>query len=106
VITQCNASYRHLLASAADDAVLFNMHIFVGLLLIFLYEVGVAAILPTQSEIPMLGYNYILLAWIFVFVVLGKMLGTYIVFFGGRSGQGDGTILAIPRLSQLGKEVL
>jgi len=51
-----------LLASAADDAVLFNMHIFVGLLLIFLYEVGVAAILPTQSEIPMLGYNYILLA--------------------------------------------
>jgi len=59
------------------------MHIFVGFLLIFLYEVGAAAILPTPSEIPTLGYNYISLAWIFVFAVLGKMVGTYIVFLLG-----------------------
>ena len=59
------------------------MHIFVGLLLIFLYEVGTATILPTPSEIPMLGYDYIPLAWIFVFAVLGKMVGAYIVFLVG-----------------------
>jgi len=64
------------------------MHIFVGLLLIFLYEVGAAVILPTPSEIPMLGYNYIPLAWIFVFAVLGKMVGAYIVFLVGDRAKG------------------
>jgi len=59
------------------------MHIFVGLLLIFLYEVGAAVILPTPSEIPILGYNYIPLAWIFLFAVLGKTVGAYIVFMVG-----------------------
>ena len=59
------------------------MHIFVGLLLIFLYEVGAAVILPTPSEIPILGYNYIPLAWMFVFAVLGKTVGAYIVFMVG-----------------------
>ena len=64
------------------------MHIFVGLLLIFLYEVGAAVILPTPSEIPMLGYNYIPLVWIFVFAVLGKMVGAYIVFLAGDRAKG------------------
>ena len=59
------------------------MHIFVGLLLIFLYEVGAAVVLPTPSEIPVLGYDYIPLAWIFVFAVLGKTVGAYIVFMVG-----------------------
>jgi len=62
---------------------MFAMHIFVGLLLIFLYEVGAAVILPTPSEIPMLGYNYIPIVWIFIFAVLGKIVGAYIVFLIG-----------------------
>ena len=59
------------------------MHVFVGLLLIFLYEVGTAVVLPTPSEIPMLGYNYVPLGWIFLFAVLGKIAGSYIVFWAG-----------------------
>jgi len=66
-----------------DSAVLFGMHILAGLLLIFLYEVGTAVVLPTPSEIPVLGYKYIPLAWIFLFAVLGKMIGAYIVFLVG-----------------------
>lgn len=59
------------------------MQIFIGLLVIFLYEVGTAVVLPTPSEIPMLGYNYIPLGWIFLFAVLGKIVGSYIVFWAG-----------------------
>jgi len=59
------------------------MHILTGLLLIFLYEIGAAVVLPTPSEIPLLGYNYIPLGWIFVCAVLGKIVGAYIVFLVG-----------------------
>jgi len=59
------------------------MRILGGLLLIFIYEVGAAVILPTPSEIPVLGYNYIPLGWIFLFAVLGKTVGSYLVFLGG-----------------------
>ena len=59
------------------------MRTLAGLLLIFLYEVGAAVILPTPSEIPVLGYNWIPLFWIFVFAVAGKTVGSYIIFFLG-----------------------
>ncbi len=59
------------------------MQILIGLLVIFLYEVAAAVVLPTPSEIPMVGYNYIPLGWIFVFAVLGKIVGAYIVFRAG-----------------------
>ena len=63
------------------------MHILAGLLLIFIYEVGAAVILPTPSEIPVLGYNYIPLGWILLFAVLGKTVGSYIVFLGGAKAK-------------------
>jgi uncharacterized membrane protein YdjX (TVP38/TMEM64 family) len=53
------------------------------LLLVFLYEVGTAVILPTPSEIPVLGYTRIPIGWILAFAVAGKMLGSYLVFFLG-----------------------
>lgn len=63
------------------------MRVLAGLLLIFIYEVGAAVILPTPSEIPVLGYNYIPLGWIFLFAVLGKTVGSYIVFLGGAKAK-------------------
>jgi len=54
-----------------------------ALLLIFLYEVGAAVILPTPSEIPVFGYQWIPLGWIFVFAVAGKTAGSYLIFFLG-----------------------
>ena len=51
--------------------------------MIFLYEVGAAMILPTPSEIPVLGYTWIPLGWIFVFAVAGKTVGSYLIFFLG-----------------------
>ena len=53
------------------------------LFLIFLYEVGAAVILPTPSEIPVFGYSFIPLGWIFVFAVAGKTVGSYLIFFLG-----------------------
>ena len=53
------------------------------LLLIFLYEVGTAVILPTPSEVPVLGYTRIPIGWIFVFAIAGKIAGSYLVFFFG-----------------------
>jgi uncharacterized membrane protein YdjX (TVP38/TMEM64 family) len=53
------------------------------LLLVFLYEVGTAIILPTPSEIPVLGYTRIPIGWIFVFAVAGKIAGSYVIFFLG-----------------------
>ncbi len=53
------------------------------LLLIFLYEVGTTVILPTPSEIPVLGYTRIPIGWIFAFAVAGKIVGSYLVFFLG-----------------------
>lgn len=60
-----------------------RMHALGALLLIFLYEVGSAVVLPTPSEIPVLGYQWIPLFWIFVFAVTGKTVGSYLVFFLG-----------------------
>ncbi len=54
-----------------------------ALLLIFLYEVGAAVILPTPSEIPVFGYTWIPLGWIFAFAVAGKTVGSYLIFFLG-----------------------
>jgi membrane protein YqaA with SNARE-associated domain len=54
-----------------------------ALLLIFLYEIGAAVILPTPSEIPVLGYTWIPIWWIFLFAVAGKTVGSYLVFFLG-----------------------
>jgi membrane protein YqaA with SNARE-associated domain len=54
-----------------------------ALLLIFLYEVGTAVILPTPSEVPVLGYTWIPLGWIFAFAVAGKIAGSYLIFFLG-----------------------
>ncbi|MEA3239121.1 MAG: hypothetical protein U9Q94_05015 [Candidatus Bipolaricaulota bacterium] len=42
-----------------------------------------AVVLPTLSEIQVLGYDYIPLAWILLFAVLGKMVGAYILFLVG-----------------------
>ena len=53
------------------------------LLLIFLYEVGTAVVLPTPSEVPVLGYTRIPIGWIFVFAISGKIVGSYLVFFFG-----------------------
>ncbi len=63
------------------------MRVLAGLLLIFIYEVGAAVILPTPSEIPVLGYNYIPIGWIFLFAVLGKTVGSYLVFLGGAKAK-------------------
>ncbi len=54
-----------------------------ALLLIFLYEIGAAVILPTPSELPVLTYKWIPLEWLFLFAVAGKTLGSYVVFFLG-----------------------
>lgn len=54
-----------------------------ALLVIFLYEIGAAVILPTPSELPVLTYKWIPLGWLFLFAVAGKTLGSYIVFFLG-----------------------
>jgi len=54
-----------------------------GLLLIFLYEVGTAVVLPTPSEAPLLASNRIPLGWIFAFAVAGKIVGSYLIFFLG-----------------------
>jgi len=54
-----------------------------ALILIFLYEVGAAVILPTPSELPIFGYSWIPIGWVFVFAVAGKFVGSYIVFFIG-----------------------
>ncbi len=54
-----------------------------GLLLVFLYEVGAALILPTPSELPVLVAPWLPLAWVFVFAVSGKIVGSYLVFFLG-----------------------
>ena len=59
------------------------MQILGALLLIFLYEVAAAVVLPTPSEIPVLGYTWIPVWLIFIFAVAGKTLGSYIVFFLG-----------------------
>lgn len=64
------------------------MHALGALLLIFLYEVGAAVILPTPSEIPVLGYTWLPLGWIFIFAVAGKTAGSYLLFFLGDRMKG------------------
>jgi membrane protein YqaA with SNARE-associated domain len=59
------------------------MHTLGGLLLVFLYEVGAALVLPTPSELPVLGRSWLPLGWVFAFAVAGKILGSYVVFFLG-----------------------
>jgi len=59
------------------------MNVLGALLLIFLYEVGAAVILPTPSEIPVFGYTWIPIGWIFAFAVAGKTVGSYLIFFLG-----------------------
>ena len=59
-----------------------------ALLLIFLYEVGTAVILPTPSEVPVFGYTWIPLALIFAFAVAGKIVGSYLIFFLGDRAKG------------------
>jgi uncharacterized membrane protein YdjX (TVP38/TMEM64 family) len=59
-----------------------------ALVLIFLYEVGTAIVLPTPSEVPVLGYSWIPLGWIFVFAVAGKIVGSYLIFFIGDRAKG------------------
>lgn len=71
-----------------SGVLLFRMKILTGLILIFLYEVGAAVILPTPSEIPVLGYGFIPLGWIFLVAVLGKTVGAYIVFLVGDRAKG------------------
>lgn len=51
-----------------------------ALLLIFLYEVGAAVILPTPSETPVFGYTWIPIGWIFSFAVAGKTVGSFLIF--------------------------
>jgi uncharacterized membrane protein YdjX (TVP38/TMEM64 family) len=58
------------------------------LLLIFLYEIGTAVFLPTPSEVPILSYSWIPLAWIFAFAVAGKIVGSYLIFFAGDRVKG------------------
>lgn len=60
-----------------------------ALLLIFLYEVGTAIILPTPSGIHVLAHNRLPLFWIFVFAVAGKMTGAYFLFFLGNRMKGS-----------------
>jgi len=60
-----------------------HMHTLGALLLVFLYEFGAAVILPTPSGIPVLGYTWIPLGWIFLFAVAGKTVGSYLIFFLG-----------------------
>ncbi|MCD5415676.1 VTT domain-containing protein [Candidatus Bipolaricaulota bacterium] len=60
-----------------------------ALLLIFLYEVGTAIILPTPSGIHVLAHNQLPLLWIFVFAVAGKTTGAYLLFFLGDRMKGS-----------------
>jgi len=59
-----------------------------ALLLIFVYEAGTAVLLPTPSEVPILGTPWIPLGWIFLFAVAGKIVGSYLVFFLGDRTKG------------------
>ncbi len=59
------------------------MHALVGLLLVFLYEVGAAVILPTPAELPLATYKWLPLGWMVLFAVAGKTIGSYLVFFLG-----------------------
>ncbi len=73
------------------------MHALAALLLIFLYEVGAAVVLPTPSEIPVLGYTWLPLGWIFVFAVAGKTVGSYLVFFLGDRVKSTGRFQRLAR---------
>jgi membrane protein DedA with SNARE-associated domain len=59
------------------------MHAFAGLLLVFLYEVGAAVILPTPSELPLATYTWLPVGWVVLFAVAGKTVGSYVLFFLG-----------------------
>ena len=59
------------------------MHVLVGLLLVFLYEVGAAVILPTPAELPLVTYKWLPLGWMVLFAVAGKTIGSYLVFYLG-----------------------
>lgn len=59
------------------------MHTLVGLLLVFLYEVGAAVILPTPAELPLVTYKWLPVGWIVLFAVAGKTIGSYLLFFLG-----------------------
>jgi membrane protein YqaA with SNARE-associated domain len=59
------------------------MHTLGGLALVFLYEVGTALVLPTPSELPVLGHTVLPIGWVFVVAVAGKIVGSYLVFFVG-----------------------
>jgi uncharacterized membrane protein YdjX (TVP38/TMEM64 family) len=54
-----------------------------ALALVFLYEVGTALVLPTPSELPVIGHTWLPIAWVFAAAVAGKILGSYLVFFLG-----------------------
>ncbi|MCX6093638.1 MAG: VTT domain-containing protein [Candidatus Bipolaricaulota bacterium] len=59
------------------------MHTLGGLALVFLYEIGTALVLPTPSELPIIGRTWLPIGWVFVVAVAGKILGSYLVFFLG-----------------------
>jgi membrane protein YqaA with SNARE-associated domain len=59
------------------------MHTLVGLLLVFLYEIGAAVILPTPAELPLVTYKWLPVGWMTLFAVAGKIVGSYLVFFLG-----------------------
>jgi membrane protein YqaA with SNARE-associated domain len=59
------------------------MHTLVGLLFVFLYEVGAAVILPTPAELPLVTYKWLPVGWMTLFAVVGKIIGSYLVFFLG-----------------------
>jgi membrane protein YqaA with SNARE-associated domain len=59
------------------------MHALAGLLLVFLYEVGAAVILPTPAELPLVSYKWLPLGWMVLFAAAGKFAGSYLVFFLG-----------------------
>ncbi len=59
------------------------MHTLGGLALVFLYEVAAALVLPTPSELPVIGYTWLPIGWVFAVAVAGKILGSYLVFFLG-----------------------
>lgn len=54
-----------------------------ALLLVFLYEVGAAVVLPTPSELAILGQSWAPIGLILLFAVAGKTAGAYLVFFLG-----------------------
>ncbi len=59
------------------------MSVLVGLLLVFLYEVGAAVVLPTPAELPLATYKWLPVGWMTLFAVFGKFAGSYLVFFLG-----------------------